>query len=278
MAEKMKLKAVITAAGPGQQHLLHQTLATPDNRRPTIGDFLLELLADAVDEIGVVVPLGDAPRFQSLFAGAGRRVAFIEQPSPRGYADAIWRARDFTAGGPFLHLVGDHFYLPDAGEMSTLTAELIRIHAAEGCSVSAVTPTREGLLPYFGAVGGAALGNRLYQVDTVLEKPTPTEAERSLTAAGLRQGQYLCFFGIHLFTPGLMRILDEQLAAPGGRTTLSDALQALARRERYLAAVLPGRRFDIGSKYGLLQAQLALGLRGPDREEILAMLLELTAR
>jgi len=274
----MKLKAVITAAGPGQRHLLHQTLATADNRRSTIGHFLLDLLASAVDEIAIVIAAGDTAHFQALFAGTGRRISLIEQNAPLGYAHAIRQAREFVDNSPFLHLVGDHFYLADQGDVSGLTAELIRIHAVEGCSVSAVTPTREGLLPYFGAVGGPALGAKLYQVDTVLEKPTPTEAERSLAAAGLRQGHYLCFFGIHLFTPGLMRILDEKLSQPGPAASLSDALQILARRERYLATILPGRRFDIGGKYGLLQAQLALGLRSTDREEILTMMLELSAR
>ncbi len=278
MAGNMKLKAVITAAGPGQQHLLHQTLATAENRRPTIGEFLLDLLGDAVDQIGVVVASGEAPAFEKLFAGSGRRITLIEQPAPRGYADAIFQARQFTGDSPFLHLVGDHFYLADHGEARELAARLVSLHAAEGCSVSAVTPTREGLLPYFGAVGGPALGGGLYQVETVLEKPTPTEAEQLLASPGLRQGHYLCFFGIHLFTPGIMSILQEQVDASGGTGSFSHALQILARRERYLAAILAGRRFDIGSKYGLLQAQLALGLRGPDREEILAMMLELAAR
>lgn len=278
MAETMKLKAVITAAGPGQQHLLHQTLATADGQRPTIGAFLLEMLADAVDEIAVVIPAGDSVRFRELFANTGRRVTLVEQREPRGYADALLQAAEFVKDSPFLHLVGDHFYLADQGAVSSLTAELIRIYAAEGCSVSAVAPTREGLLPYFGAVGGPALGPKLYQIDTVIEKPTPTEAERLLAAAGLRQGHYLCFFGIHLFTPALMRVLNEQLSQPAGPKGFSDALQTLARRERYLATILPGRRFDIGSKYGLLQAQLALGLRSADREELLTMMLELAAR
>jgi UTP--glucose-1-phosphate uridylyltransferase len=274
----MKLKAVITAAAPGQRHILHQTLATPDNRRPTIGDFLLELLAEAVDEIGIVIPSGDRAAFEALFTGTGRRITLIEQAQAKGYANAIYQAREFVGGQPFLHLVGDHFYLADQGPVSALTAELVRIHQAEGCSVSAVLPTREGLLPYFGAVGGPALGNKLYQVETVLEKPTPTQAERELVAAGLRQGHYLCFFGIHLFSPGLMEILHAHIEASGAVPGLSYALQLLARQERYLATVLPGRRFDIGGKYGLLQAQLALGLQGKDREEILTMMLELTAR
>ncbi len=274
----MKLKAVITAAAPGQRHILHQTLAATEDRRPTMGAFLLDLVAGAVDEIGIVIPADDRAAFEALFAGSGRRITLIEQSEARGYSHAIYQAREFVGKAPFLHLVGDHFYLADQGPVSQLTAELVAIYEAEGCSVSAVLPTREGLLPYFGAVGGTALGGQLYQVETVLEKPTPTQAERQLVAAGLRQGHYLCFFGIHLFSTGLMDILHEHYVAAGALPTLSHALQLLARQERYLAKVLPGRRFDLGSKYGLLQAQLALGLRSEDRDEILTLLLELTAR
>ena len=56
---------------------------------------------------------------------------------------------------------------------------------------------------------------------------------------------------------------------------LTPALAELARRERYLALELDGTRFNIGVKYGMLMAQLALALSGSDREEILAKLLEL---
>lgn len=270
----MKLKAVITAGAPAQRHLLHQTLATPDNRRRTIGEFLLEMLAEDVDEIGFIIPPGDRPHFQNLLNAAGQRVTLIEQTARAGYANAVLQARQFVGDAPFLHLVGDHFYLADSGPASGLIAELVRIYEAEKASVSAVVATRESQLPYFGAIGGPAIRAKVYQVETVLEKPTPTEAEQRLAAPGLRQGHYLCFFGIHIFTPAMFEIL----ASLGPGQGLSDALQILARRERYLAAIAPGRRFDIGSKYGLLQAQLALGLAGSDREEILSLLLELTAR
>jgi UTP--glucose-1-phosphate uridylyltransferase len=271
----MKRKAVITAGGPGQRHLLHQTVTTADNRRPSIGDFLIELLGDSVDCAAVVIPAGATPQFEQLFANAKIGVTLIEQPEPLGYANAILQAREFVGGDAFIHLVGDHFYLANQGAPHSLIAELVRIHDTEKCSVSAVSPTRESLLPYFGAVGGPAVKANIYHVETVLEKPSPTEAERALHAPGLRQGQYLCFFGIHIFTPGLMNILAESAATT---QSLSNSLQVLARRERYLAAILPGRRFDIGAKYGLLQAQLALGLAGPDRDELLTMMLELTAR
>ena len=57
----------------------------------------------------------------------------------------------------------------------------------------------------------------------------------------------------------------------------SPALARLANSERYLACELNGRRFDIGVKYGLLIAQLALALAGKDRDEVLSGLVELLA-
>ena len=153
---------------------------------------------------------------------------------------------------------------------------------AEACTISAVQPTRESLLPYYGVVGGRRLPGRqgLYEIDAVAEKPTPTEAEQRLIVPGLRAGHYLCFFGMHALTPAVMDILDEQVQQatgdsrePGG-VTLSAALAQLGGREKYLALELPGARYDVGVKYGLLTAQLALALSGREREEVLGRLLE----
>jgi UTP--glucose-1-phosphate uridylyltransferase len=116
----------------------------------------------------------------------------------------------------------------------------------------------------------------VYRVDTVIEKPTPTEAELKLLVPGIRAGYYLCFFGIHVFTPSVMEILDRKLAVTSGRpVTLVDVLAELARQEQYLAIEDEGRRYDLGATYGLLIAQLAMTLSGRDRSEVLSQILEL---
>ena len=147
--------------------------------------------------------------------------------------------------------------------------------------LSAVQATHESKLPDYGAVGGKRVGGRrrLYAVDGVLEKPTPTEAEQRLIVPGLRAGHYLCFFGMHVLTPAVLELLAADVAAAGeaGGVQLSPALARLATQERYLAYEVEGRRFDIGARYGLLVAQLALALEGDDRDEVLADLVELLA-
>ena len=115
-------------------------------------------------------------------------------------------------------------------------------------------------------------------VNAVMEKPTPTvagaEPDCSRAAGGLllvlfRDGQ-----PPH---PEVFDILDGLLRGDKP-VTLSSALEELARQERYLAFVHPARRYDLGARYGLLRAQLALALTGTDRDMILGQLLELLAQ
>lgn len=271
-------KAVITAAAQHQRELPLQTLIDCDGEsKPVLGILVEQVLLAGVEEICVIVWPGDEARYGRAIEKHLGHVRFLPQPEPRGYAHAVWCAREFLGAGPFLHLVGDHLYVNTDG--AAPTDRLLEVAAAEECSVSAVQMTREGLLPNFGAVGGRRLPGRqaLYRVETVLEKPTPTEAEQKLTVPGMRAGHYLCFFGLHVFTPAVIDILGKQLADDARGASLSAALAELARQEQYLAMEEPHRRYDIGARYGLLTAQLALALNRRDRADVLAQLVELLA-
>jgi UTP--glucose-1-phosphate uridylyltransferase len=84
---------------------------------------------------------------------------------------------------------------------------------------------------------------------------------------------------MHVLTPAAMQLLGDEVAQASSRGVhLTTVLSKLARRERYLACELQGYRYDIGVKYGLLTAQLALALDGGDRDEVLSGLVELLAR
>ncbi len=278
-------KAVITAAGRKQRTLPLQTLIDRDGQEKSVLRILLEeVVAAGIDEVCVVVRPGDEPAYAQVAGQHGGRLHFTHQTEPRGHGHAIYCAHQFVGRDPFLHLVGDHLYVSQTAQ--GCAQQLVAVAAAEACTVSAVQPTRESLLPYYGAVGGRRLSGRqgLYEVDAVVEKPTPTEAEQHLLAPGLRAGHYLCFFGMHVLTPTVMEILAGLVtaagedAAPASGITLSAALAELAAREKYLALELPGARYDVGVKYGLLTAQMALALSGQDREDVLARLLELLAQ
>lgn len=257
-----------------------QTLVDRDGKAKTaLGIIIEEILSAGVEEVCVVVFPGDAPAYTAAAGKHANRLQFVEQPKPLGYGHAIYCAKDFVDSNPFLLLVGDHLYL--SNKSKTCAQQLVEIATAHNCSVSAVQATHESKLPYYGAVGGrlAAGGQGLYEIQELLEKPTPTEAEQKLIVPGLRAGHYLCFFGMHVLAPTTMDLLHSAVnAAAGSRpVSLTEALSNLARNEKYLADEIDGRRYDIGLKYGLLTAQLALALEGKDRDEVLAGLVELLA-
>lgn len=278
----MEIKqALITAAGPSQRRLPLQALVDRDGVSKTALQILLEEAIQAgMDRIVVVVAPGDIPAFTLAAGNLSSRLSFVEQTAPLGYGHAVLSARQALANEPFLLLVGDHLYV--SGGAQRCAQQLAQVAQAQNCSVSAVQATHESKLPLYGTVGGRLLTGRpgLYEVTEVIEKPTPTEAEQRLIVPGLRAGNYLCFFGMHVLTPMVMELLaeDVQRAGAHGGVQLTAALARLAQHERYLAVELQGRRYDMGLKYGLLSAQFALALDGQDRDEILSGLVEMLAR
>jgi UTP--glucose-1-phosphate uridylyltransferase len=272
-------KAVITAALRSQRALPLQTLIDGDGNEKSLLRILIEQsLAAGVEEIAVVVCPGDEVPYAQGAGPHASSVRFIPQHEPRGYGHAIQCARSFTSGDPFLHMVGDHLYVSTASKPTA--RRLVELAQKERSSVSGVHLTRESQIVRYGTVSGRRVPqqNDLYRVDTVIEKPTPTEAEQRLIVPGIRAGYYLCFCGIHVLTPTVMDILDRMLAVSAGApVNLVDALAVLARQEQYLAVEDKGRRYDLGAPFGLLIAQLALALSGRNRSEVLSQMLELLA-
>ena len=273
-------KAVITAAGrTARPHTAQalQSLVDRDGRTKTALTIIAEeALAAGITEIAVVVNPGDVPAFRAAAGPLGDKLHFIEQHEPRGFGQAVLCARSFTEKSPFLLLVGDHLYVSSTDQRCA--RQLVELASQHRCAMSAVQSTHESKLPFYGAVGGRRVHGQddLYEITEVVEKPTPTEAEQRLLVPGQRAGHYLCFFGMHVLTPTVMDLLEAR-SRHGGSLGLSPALDDLARRERYLAFAARGRRYDIGVRYGLLNAQVALSLAGEDRDEVLALLLELLA-
>lgn len=270
-------RALITAASPAQQTLPLQRLVDRDGISKTLLHIIVaEAVQAGIAEVVIIVAPNMADAYRHAINDVHAEIRFVEQAQPRGYGHAILQAQSAMANEPFLHLVGDHIYIADA--QRNCAQQVIDLAMNEDCAVSAVQSSREHLLPYYGVVGGRPVPGhaQVYTIDRVIEKPTPTEAEQQLLVPGLRAGHYLCQFGMHVLTPSVFDILAKEFADNPERVLqLSPALNQLAQQERYLALAHIGRRYDTGAKYGLLTAQLALGLQGDERDEVMATLVEL---
>jgi UTP--glucose-1-phosphate uridylyltransferase len=307
-------KAVITAAGRGaRQYPASDTvqkamlpLVDRDGlTKPVLQIIAEEAIESGIEEICVVSAPGDeavyraqfrnyAANLRSAYKGTdwaedqarrldelAQRLRFAVQPEPEGYGHAAWCARGFVGGAPFLLLLGDHLYI--SSEPRRCARQVIELASTEHCAVSAVQATREHLIRQYGTVAGRRVPQHtdIYIIDEIIEKPHPTLAEQRLHVPGLRAGHYLCFFGMHVLTPTVFELLEEIVSRNQrelGQLQLTTALNALARRERYLALETRGARFNLGVKFGVVEAQIALALAGADREGILALLLESLVR
>ena len=95
-------KAVITAAGPGQNSLPLQNVVDQDGVPRTALQLILAEAIDAgIKEICVVICPGDAPSYRKAAGDFGNNLTFVEQDNPRGYGDALYRASNFVDGAPF---------------------------------------------------------------------------------------------------------------------------------------------------------------------------------
>lgn len=270
-------KALITAAGLDQRKLPLQTLIDRDRKTKTVLEILInEIRTAGIEEIGIVIQPEDEKSFTQVIDSASfSSVTFIHQKNNLGYGGALLSSAEFVSNEPFLHLVGDHLYVNRSGE--NVAKRLLQVAEKYKCAVSAVQATRENEIGNYGTVKALRLQgeSNLFQISAVKEKPTPTYAEQHLMAPGFRAGYYLCFFGMHVFTPTLMELLKKQaLQNPGQKLGLSDVLNDLAKRNKYLALQKNDFRYDIGQDYGLLKAQLALSLSGKDRDYLLSELLQ----
>jgi UTP--glucose-1-phosphate uridylyltransferase len=307
-------KAVITAAGRGARQFpvsdtVHKVMLPVVDRdgltKPVLQIIAEEALESGIEQICVVTAPGDeavyrdhfrsyAANLRSTYRGVDwaeeqarrfidldQRLLFAVQAEPEGYGHAVWCARSFVRDDPFLLLLSDHLYI--SAEARRCARQVIEVAASENCAVSAVQATREHLIHQYGTLTGkrVPLHPELYTIDEIVEKPNPTVAELRLQVPGLRAGHYLCFFGMHVLTPTVFDLLDELVrdnVRELGQIQLTTALNALARKERYLALETRGSRFNLGVKFGAIEAQIALALGGVDRERILALLLESIVR
>ncbi len=304
-------KAVITAAARGErlypvadtvQKAMLPVVDTDGLHKPVIQIIAEEAFASGIEEICVVCAPGDGVRYQEAFrslrdnllqsyqgsdwakAQAAKvdhllsRLHFAEQTQALGYGHAVLCAKNFVGNEPFLLLLGDYLYVSNmAGKRCA--QQLIELAVQEECSVAAVNPTPEHLISRYGTLTGrhAAGVSGVYQIEKIIEKPSLSIAELELQTSGLRRGYYLCFFGMHVLMPAIFTMLENHLHNNGRTLALTPALQELAGQEKYLALEVKGNRYDIGKKFGWLQAQIALGLAGEAHDQTLTTLVEMLA-
>jgi UTP--glucose-1-phosphate uridylyltransferase len=79
--------------------------------------------------------------------------------------------------------------------------------------------------------------------------------------------------------PEIFEILENTPLGAGGELQLTDAMKSLAQKEGVIAVDYNGTRYDIGNKFGILQANIEVGLKHPEvREQLKAYIKNLSEK
>jgi len=95
----------------------------------------------------------------------------------------------------------------------------------------------------YGVIAGDDMGNGLFRVKDMVEKPKPEDAPSNLAVIGR-----------YILTPDIFDIIRDTPPGKNGEIQLTDALMTQAQNGCVLAYKFRGRRFDCGSVPGFIEA------------------------
>ncbi len=271
-----EIVALILAAGRGTR-LLPATKSVPKEMlplvdRPLIHYTLEEAVASGLGHAIIVTSGGkDAvhhyfdpdPELERIAAARGEEsplhliedlvgachLSYVRQREPKGIADAVQSAQRALAGHPFV------LYFPDDVIVSRVpvTRQLLDVYERYGGSVIAVERVKRAHIGRYGVVDGEPLGQGVYLVKGLVEKPRPEDAPSDLGIVGR-----------YVITPGIFDAIARTRPGAGGELQITDALQNLLAREPVYACAFEGVRYDTGNPVGYLRTAVALALGRPD--------------
>jgi len=269
-------KAVVLAAGYGTR-LLPATKAQPKEALPLVDKPIIqytveEAAASGLTQVIIVTAAGkravedhfdrSLELEQALLARGElarldevRRISdlaeivYVRQKEQRGIGDAVLTARGVIGDEPFVLFFPDDVILGDV----PAARQLIDIYEAQGGPVLAVEEVAAQEVESYGIVDGEGIGEGLYRVRALVEKPKPEEAPSNLAIVGR-----------YVLTPDIFDALTKTTPGKGGEIQITDGLSLLLARRAMFAYRFQGKRFDTGRPLGLLKASIEVALTRPD--------------
>jgi UTP--glucose-1-phosphate uridylyltransferase len=188
--------------------------------------------------------------------------AYVRQGEPLGLGHAVLCARHAVGDEPFALLLGDDVF----DERDSALDALIAAYEATGKSVVGVQEVPLDHVSRYGIVNAPTGQSDRWDVTTIVEKPSPEEAPSRWAVVGRYVLEPRVFDHLAALEPGV-----------GGEYQLTDALAALAKEGRLVAAPIPAKRYDTGNKLDYLKANIEFALKRDDlRDDFTAYLKELS--
>lgn len=172
---------------------------------------------------------------------------YLRQAEALGLGHAVLCALPVVGNEPFAVILADD--LIDGGGQACL-AQMVHVYEYQGRSVLGVERVPQEETNKYGVVKATKLEDRVYKVESIVEKPSPDKAPSNLAVVGR-----------YILTPHIFEKLKSTQKGAGGEIQLTDAIAALLKDEQVLAYEFHGKRYDCGSKIGYLEATVEYALK-----------------
>lgn len=274
-------KAVIPAAGLGTR-VLPATKSMPKEMlpivdKPAIQYIVEEAVKSGITEILIITNRGKGliedhfdrvPELEARLQNGGpakekilqevvdiahmANIYFVRQKETKGLGHAVGCARSFVGNEPFAVLYGDDVIF----SKEPVCKQLIRAYEQTGKGCLGVQQVPLSDISKYCSLKVEPLQDNYYTCTDMIEKPTPDKVMSQFSILGR------C-----LLPPEIFDIIDQTPPGAGGEIQLTDAMRQLAQSQGMVAVDYEGRRYDMGNKLGIMEAQVEAALQHPDLKD-----------
>jgi UTP--glucose-1-phosphate uridylyltransferase len=186
-------------------------------------------------------------------------ISYIRQKEAKGLGHAVLCAKKLIGNEPFAVMLPDDII---ASQVPCLK-QMMNVYKKYSGSVIAVQEVEEQDVSKFGIMKGEAVSKDLFRISDLIEKP-------SLSVSPSR----LAVIGRYILPPEIFTLLEKIKPGAGGEIQLTDALRQLCSSEKMYGYKFKGTRFDVGDKFGFLQANVSFALENPELGSVFRTYLE----
>lgn len=283
-------KAVVPAAGfgtrlfPASKAIKKELFPIIDQSgrpKPVIMAIVEEAINAGIEEVCLVVQSRDQELFERFFKtppfienfnklskedqeysqylmDLGQRISFVTQDVQEGFGHAVFCAREWVNGEPFLLMLGDHLYASD-NDVSC-ARQILDVYDRVEHSVVGLKITHANEIHNFGcATGTWQESDVTLSITEFCEKPAVEYARQRLQVEGLNEDDFLTVFGMYVLVPEIFDYLDENIThslRERGEFQLTSCLDKLRKEDNFSGYIVKGRRFDIGVPEAYRQAMI----------------------
>lgn len=276
----MKIKkAVIPAAGLGTRVLpISKTIPKemlPIVDKPAIQYIIEEAVAAGITDILIITNRGKGSiedyfdhcvELESRLEENGRHEAlkqlkdiaglaniqYVRQKETGGLGHAVLCARSFVGDEPFAVLYGDDVILSE----EPVIGQLCRAYEEFGRSVVGIKQVSDEEVQKYCTMKTDHIKDNYYFIDDMIEKPKKEQIISNYSILGR------C-----VLVPKVFEVLQAIPKGFGGELQLTDAMKVIANTEGITGVDFIGKRYDIGNKFGIMKANIDVGLRHPEMSE-----------